>query len=81
MGKRSRLFEDIHDISRLAGTKFWDAVMGPDRDLALAAASPAVSDPEPTVVVGGEAHVHVDDRTRCEAPCLDCENDIDGCGS
>ena len=70
----------VADAASLVGTKFWDAVMGGGSQPATAM-GPAVSSPEATVVLGGEAHVHVDERDRCEEPCLDCEHLTDGCGA
>jgi hypothetical protein len=68
----------ISDAVSLVGTKFWDAVMGGGK-MPSTTLAPAVSDPAPTVVLGGESHIHVDSRERCEDDCFDCEHDLDGC--
>jgi hypothetical protein len=74
MAKRT----SVSDAAELVGTRFWDAVMGGGMQPATAM-GPAVSNPEPTVVLGGEAHIHVDDRVRCEAECLDDEHLVGDC--
>ena len=66
---------DVSNVASLVGTKFWNAVMS-NGERPASTMEPAVSDPSPTVVLGGESHIHVDDRKRCEEPCLDSTFDL-----